>query len=83
MSVGLKERWDELTPEVILGISRDDVVLRDAGVQPILLCLEIWLQAVLGITLEIGDVEVVFGKLVDLRQELPRVGNGFFLWSVT
>ena len=71
-----KERTREyyrtaLTPEVVLGIARNDMVLRDTSIQPVLLRLQIRLQAVLRVTLEVGHVELVFGQLVHLRQQLP------------
>ena len=55
------------------------MVLWDTLVEPELLCLEIGAQAVGRVAFEVGDVETVLWKAVDLGQEFPRVLNGFFL----
>ena len=48
-----------LTPEVVLRIARQDVVLGDTDIEPVLLGLKIWLKTVLRVALEVGDVKPV------------------------
>ena len=71
--------WRRHTPEVVLGVARNDVVFGNASLQPVLLRLKIGFKTVLGITFEVGHVELLFGQLVDLSQEFPRVTDCFFL----
>ena len=48
---------------------------------PELARLVVRVKSCLRITLKIGDVETVFWKLVDLREDLPGIGDRFFLHS--
>jgi hypothetical protein len=44
------------TPKVILCVPREDMVLGNTLIEPILFCLEIGFEAVSWVTLEVGDV---------------------------
>ena len=55
------------------------MVFRDTNASPDVSRLGIGLQALFGVALKVGHIETVFGQLVNLCQELPRPGNGFFL----
>ena len=57
------------------------MVLRDTMGNPELARLVVRVKSCLRITLKIGDVETVFWKLVDLREDLPGIGDRFFLHS--
>lgn len=72
-----------LAPEVILGISRKNVVFRNPLREPEFFGFQVGVQFVLRVALEICDIQTVFGKLVYLGQEFPRVGNGLFLCPVS
>jgi len=47
------------------------MVLWDALIKPILLRLEIRLQSVLWITLKVGHIQAIGGKLVHVGKEFP------------
>jgi hypothetical protein len=44
------------TPEIVIGISRNDMIFCYSLVQPILARLVVWLKAAAGIALEVGHV---------------------------
>lgn len=67
----LHDYVETLTPEVVLGISGKDMVVRHALVQPVLACLGVGRQTILRVALEVSDVELVFRQLVDLSKKLP------------
>ena len=46
-------------PEVVLRVTRQDVVLGDTDIEPVLLGLKIGLKTVLRVALEVGDVKPV------------------------
>ena len=46
-------------PEVVLRVTRQDVVLGDTDIEPVLLGLKIRLKTVLRVALEVGDVKPV------------------------
>lgn len=67
------------TPEVVLGIAGENMVICDANTSPNISGLGVRLQALFGIAFEIGNIETILGQFIDLCQELPCPGNGFFL----
>ena len=55
------------------------MVFCHANLKPKLLHFEIGLEASRRIAFKIRDVETVLRNLVNLRQECPRIFDGFFL----
>lgn len=65
------------TPEVVLGVTRDDVVLLDTEIEPEVLGLEIGRQS--EASFEVGHVKAVGGEAVDLGEELPGESSSLVL----
>ena len=80
-----RSTWSSLThfPEVVGHVTWQDMILSDTDGQPQVLGLKIWLEAVLGITLEVGDIETVLLNAINLGQKLPGHLDGLLLEVVT
>lgn len=59
------------TPKVVLGVARDDMVLRDANIEPELLRLEIRLEPRGRVALKVRDIKTIRRQLEDVGEELP------------
>ncbi len=65
-------------PEVVLGVAREDAVLREVAA-PEVAGLEVGGLVGGGVALEVGGVEAIGGELADLGQELPGPVDGVLL----
>jgi hypothetical protein len=68
-----------LTPKIIFGVSGDDLVFRDADIQPKLPRLEVRLEPILHVAFKVGNIQSVLVELKDVSQNVPRISNSIFL----
>lgn len=62
--IGCAER--QRTPKVIFRVARKNVIFENTLLHPVFANFKIWLKAILGVALKIGDIQSVLGKFVDL-----------------
>jgi hypothetical protein len=69
----------EQTPKVVFGVTGKDVIFRHALRKPKLSSFFVGRKAILWVSFEVGDIQMVLGQLIHLRQKLPRPLDSFFL----
>ena len=70
-------------PEVVLHVASQNMIVSDADSLPVPSRFIIWLQPSIRLALEVSDVQSVRIQSIDLRQQLPRVSDGFLLEVVS